>query len=93
VYGSADDDGRVCRCPGFSGAALANLMNEAAIFAARRNKTTVGCDEIGDALDRIMLGPEKKEGASAHVTDYKKELVAYHEAGHALVGFRVANVV
>ena len=48
------------RTPGFSGASLANLMNEAAIFAARKNKTTIGNDEISDALDRISLGPEKK---------------------------------
>eukprot|EP00283_Hemiselmis_rufescens_P004470 CAMPEP_0173434508 /NCGR_PEP_ID=MMETSP1357-20121228/13085_1 /TAXON_ID=77926 /ORGANISM="Hemiselmis rufescens, Strain PCC563" /LENGTH=711 /DNA_ID=CAMNT_0014399383 /DNA_START=43 /DNA_END=2178 /DNA_ORIENTATION=- len=71
------------RCPGYSGASLANLMNEAAIFAARKNKTEIGNEEIGDALDRIMLGPEKKNSES---TLQKKELVAYHEAGHAVVG-------
>eukprot|EP00284_Hemiselmis_tepida_P014178 CAMPEP_0174926904 /NCGR_PEP_ID=MMETSP1355-20121228/16054_1 /TAXON_ID=464990 /ORGANISM="Hemiselmis tepida, Strain CCMP443" /LENGTH=711 /DNA_ID=CAMNT_0016172971 /DNA_START=42 /DNA_END=2177 /DNA_ORIENTATION=+ len=71
------------RCPGYSGASLANLMNEAAIFAARKNKTEIGNEEIGDALDRIMLGPEKK---NTEQTLQKKELVAYHEAGHAVVG-------
>eukprot|EP00288_Rhodomonas_lens_P009136 CAMPEP_0177721086 /NCGR_PEP_ID=MMETSP0484_2-20121128/16959_1 /TAXON_ID=354590 /ORGANISM="Rhodomonas lens, Strain RHODO" /LENGTH=717 /DNA_ID=CAMNT_0019233367 /DNA_START=52 /DNA_END=2205 /DNA_ORIENTATION=+ len=71
------------RCPGFSGASLANLMNEAAIFAARKDKTTISTEEISDALDRVTLGPEKK---NAEVTLQKKELVAYHEAGHAVVG-------
>lgn len=71
------------RTPGFSGASLANLMNEAAIFAARKNKSTIGNDEISDALDRVMLGPEKKNAVSSV---QKKELVAYHEAGHAVVG-------
>eukprot|EP00281_Chroomonas_sp_CCMP1168_P019430 CAMPEP_0206230700 /NCGR_PEP_ID=MMETSP0047_2-20121206/10413_1 /ASSEMBLY_ACC=CAM_ASM_000192 /TAXON_ID=195065 /ORGANISM="Chroomonas mesostigmatica_cf, Strain CCMP1168" /LENGTH=722 /DNA_ID=CAMNT_0053654169 /DNA_START=54 /DNA_END=2222 /DNA_ORIENTATION=+ len=71
------------RAPGFSGASLANLMNEAAIFAARKNKSTIGNEEISDALDRVMLGPEKKNAVS---TVQKKELVAYHEAGHAVVG-------
>jgi len=73
------------RCPGFSGASLANLMNEAAIFAARKDKTTIGNEEISDALDRITLGPEKKS-AAASTSLQKKELVAYHEAGHAVVG-------
>jgi len=73
------------RCPGFSGASLANLMNEAAIFAARKSKTTIGNEEISDALDRITLGPEKKGGANS-VSLKMKELVAYHEAGHAVVG-------
>jgi len=71
------------RTPGFSGASLANLMNEAAIFAARKNKTTIGNDEISDALDRISLGPEKKNAVQSV---QRKELVAYHEAGHAVVG-------
>jgi len=73
------------RCPGFSGASLANLMNEAAIFAARKDKTTIGNEEISDALDRITLGPEKKSAAASGSLQ-KKELVAYHEAGHAVVG-------
>jgi cell division protease FtsH len=71
------------RTPGFSGASLANLMNEAAIFAARKDKTQIGNEQISDALDRVTLGPEKK---NAEITLQKKELVAYHEAGHAVVG-------
>jgi len=71
------------RTPGFSGASLANLMNEAAIFAARKDKTKIGNEQISDALDRVTLGPEKK---NAEITLQKKELVAYHEAGHAVVG-------
>merc|ERR1719199_515925 len=60
-------------------------MNEAAIFAARKDKTTIGNEEISDALDRITLGPEKKS-AAASTSLQKRELVAYHEAGHAVVG-------
>ncbi|KAH7669145.1 Peptidase FtsH protein [Dioscorea alata] len=71
------------RTPGFTGADLQNLMNEAAILAARRNLKEISKDEISDALERIIAGPEKK---NAVVSDEKKRLVAYHEAGHALVG-------
>jgi len=71
------------RTPGFSGASLANLMNEAAIFAARKDKTKIGNEQISDALDRVTLGPEKKNAESSL---QKRELVAYHEAGHAIVG-------
>jgi len=71
------------RTPGFSGASLANLMNEAAIFAARKNKTMIGNEQVSDALDRVTLGPEKK---NPETTLQKRELVAYHEAGHAVVG-------
>lgn len=71
------------RTPGFSGASLQNLLNEAAIFTARRKKTEVGPDEISDALDRITIGAEKKD---AVMTPHRKKLVAYHEAGHAVVG-------
>lgn len=71
------------RTPGFSGASLQNLLNEAAIFTARRNKTEIGQEEVEDAIDRVTIGPEKKDSImSAH----RKELVAYHEAGHAIVG-------
>lgn len=73
------------RTPGFSGAQLENLMNEAAISAARLDKATVGWEEIDGAVDRIMVGLEKKGAAAAQVTK-QKELVAYHEAGHAIVG-------
>merc|ERR1712070_56388 len=73
------------RTPGFSGAQLENLMNEAAITAARKDKSTVGWDEIDSAVDRIMVGLEKKGGAGSQVTK-SKELVAFHEAGHAVLG-------
>jgi len=73
------------RTPGFSGASLENLMNEAAISAARLGKSTVGWDEIDGAVDRIMVGLEKKGGTST-LSARQNELVAYHEAGHAIVG-------
>ena len=73
---------------GFSGADLENLLNEAAIFAARRDQRTIGSLEFQDAFDRIALGPEKK----SHVmTQEDKETVAYHEAGHAVVSFHLLN--
>ncbi|QLL29477.1 ATP-dependent metallopeptidase FtsH/Yme1/Tma family protein [Thermosynechococcus sichuanensis E542] len=71
------------RTPGFTGADLANLLNEAAILAARRNLTEISMDEINDAIDRVLAGPEKKDRV---MSDRRKKLVAYHEAGHALVG-------
>jgi len=71
------------RTPGFTGADLANLINEAAILAARKDLDKVSNDEVGDAIERVMAGPEKKDRV---ISDKKKELVAYHEAGHALVG-------
>ena len=69
--------------PGFSGADLANLINEAAILAARRNKKSVGYDELTEAVDRVFAGPERK---SRLVTERERKTTAYHEAGHALVG-------
>ncbi len=71
------------RTPGFTGADLSNLLNEAAILAARRNLTEISMDEINDAVDRVLVGPEKKDRV---MSEKRKELVAYHEAGHALVG-------
>jgi len=71
------------RTPGFTGADLQNLMNEAAILAARRELKEISKDEIADALERIVAGPEKK---GALMSDKKRRLVAYHEAGHAVVG-------
>ncbi len=71
------------RTPGFTGADLSNLLNEAAILAARRNLTEISMDEINDAVDRVLVGPEKKDRV---MSDKRKKLVAYHEAGHALVG-------
>lgn len=71
------------RTPGFTGADLSNLLNEAAILAARRNLTEISMDEINDAIDRVLAGPEKKDRV---MSEKRKTLVAYHEAGHALVG-------
>lgn len=71
------------RTPGFTGADLSNLLNEAAILAARRNFTEISMDEINDAIDRVLAGPEKKDRV---MSEKRKALVAYHEAGHALVG-------
>ncbi|NJK65570.1 MAG: ATP-dependent metallopeptidase FtsH/Yme1/Tma family protein [Microcoleus sp. CSU_2_2] len=71
------------RTPGFTGADLSNLLNEAAILAARRNLTEVSMDEVNDAIDRVLAGPEKKDRV---MSEKRKTLVAYHEAGHALVG-------
>jgi len=73
------------RTPGFSGAQLENLMNEAAISSARAGKSTVGWEQIDGAVDRIMVGLEKKGGTST-LAAKQNELVAYHEAGHAIVG-------
>ena len=71
------------RTPGFTGADLQNLMNESAIMAARRNLKEISKEEIADALERIIAGPEKKQ---AVMSEQKRKLVAYHEAGHAIVG-------
>lgn len=70
------------RTPGFSGADLANLMNEAAILAARRNKKTITQSELIDSIEKVILGPERK---SRVLSKAEKEITAYHEAGHALV--------
>src|SRR5216683_2240119 len=67
--------------PGFSGADLANLINEGAILAARRNKKTIGMSELEEAIDRVIAGPERK---SRVMSDREKELTAYHESGHAI---------
>lgn len=69
--------------PGFSGADLANLVNEAALFAARENKRTVGMGEFEKAKDKILMGSERK---SMVMSESEKEMTAYHEAGHAIVG-------
>jgi cell division protease FtsH len=67
---------------GFSGADLANLVNEAAILAARRDKKAIGMKEFDESIDRVMAGPERK---SRKISPKEKEVIAYHEAGHALV--------
>lgn len=73
---------------GFSGADIENLINEAAIFAARRNKKVIGLLEFQDAFDRVVMGPERK---SRVMSKEDKETVAYHEAGHAVVSFNLLN--
>jgi cell division protease FtsH len=68
--------------PGFSGADLANLINEAAILAARANKKTIGMPELEESIARVIAGPERK---SRRISEREKEIIAYHEVGHALV--------
>jgi len=71
------------RTPGFTGADLSNMVNEAALLAARRNKKKVDMSELEEAIERVIAGPERK---SKVISDKEKRLVAYHEAGHALIG-------
>jgi cell division protease FtsH len=68
--------------PGFVGADIENLVNEAAILAARRNKKTIAMEEFQEAIERVIAGPERK---SRLITEEEKEIIAYHEAGHAVV--------
>ncbi|MCU6710795.1 ATP-dependent zinc metalloprotease FtsH [Paenibacillus sp. J5C_2022] len=72
------------RTTGFSGADLENLLNEAALLAARRNKKEIAMNDIDDAIDRVIVGTEKK---SRVISDREKRIVAYHEAGHTIAGF------
>ncbi|HEX5368624.1 MAG TPA: ATP-dependent zinc metalloprotease FtsH [Dehalococcoidia bacterium] len=74
------------RTPGFSGADLANLVNEAAIMAARQNKKRVSMPDFEEAIDRVMLGPERKSRVRSA---RENEMVAYHESGHALVAYKL----
>jgi cell division protease FtsH len=74
--------------PGFSGADLANLINEAAILAARRNRKAISLSELEEAIDRVVAGPERK---SRVMSDREKAITAYHESGHALVGRMLKN--
>ncbi len=76
------------RTPGFSGADLANLMNEGAIFAARKNKKTISQDDFYESIEKVMLGPERR---SRVFSVKEKEITAYHEAGHALVAASLAH--
>lgn len=73
---------------GFSGADLANLLNEAAILAARRGRKTIGTKELEESIDRVIAGPERK---SRKISPKEKEITAYHEAGHALVAKILPN--
>ena len=74
------------RTPGFSGADLENLLNEAALLAVRRNKKCITMSEIDEATDRVLMGPAK---VTKKYTDKEKKLVAYHEAGHAVIGLKL----
>ena len=76
------------RTPGFSGADLENLLNEAALLAARDNRKVITPRDIDEATDRVMMGPAKK---SKKYTEKERRLVAYHEAGHAVVGIKLEN--
>ncbi|HEX3031159.1 MAG TPA: ATP-dependent zinc metalloprotease FtsH, partial [Bacillota bacterium] len=76
------------RTPGFTGADLANLINEAALLTARFNKKQIHMAELENAIERVIAGPEKK---SKVISDKEKKLVSYHEAGHAVVGFLLPN--
>lgn len=73
---------------GFSGADLENLLNEAALIAARRSRTDISMDEVNEAFDRVVVGTQKK---SRVITDKEKRTVAYHEAGHTIIGHFIEN--
>ena len=76
------------RTPGFSGADLENLLNEAALLAVRRDKNEITMSEIDEATDRVLMGPAK---VSHKYSENDRKLVAYHEAGHAVIGLKLAN--
>ena len=76
------------RTPGYSGADLENLLNEAALLAVRRNKECITMDEMDEASDRVLMGPAK---VSRKVTPFEKKVVAYHEGGHAVLGIELPN--
>ena len=83
IASDADLDVLARRTPGFTGADLSNLVNEAALLAARRNKKEIHMEEMEEAIERVLAGPERK----SHVmTDEEKRLTAYHEGGHTLIG-------
>ena len=81
-------DGVAARTPGFSGADLENLLNEAALLAARENRKVINSQDIDEATDRVMMGPAKR---SRQYTEHERKLVAFHEAGHAVVGLKLEN--
>jgi len=72
--------------PGFTGADIENMVNEAAILAARRNKRMISMEEMQEAVERVIAGPERR---SRLITEAEKKIIAYHEAGHALVGLKM----
>lgn len=74
--------------PGFTGADLANLVNESALLTARKNKKRVGMQEMEEAKDKVLMGPERR---SMLITDPEKEIIAYHESGHAIIGLMTGS--
>lgn len=76
------------RIPGFSGADIENLLNEAALLAARENRKVINTQDIDEAIDRVMMGPAKK---SRTISASEKNLIAHHEAGHAVIGLKLDN--
>ncbi len=86
--GDVDLDVVARRTPGFTGADLANVLNEAALLATRHDKKRIGMEELEQAVERVIAGPEKK---SRVISDKEKRLVAYHEAGHAVVSYFLPN--
>lgn len=87
VLGNDVDLGLIARkTPGFYGADIANVANEAALLAARKNKKTVGAKEFSEAIERVIAGPERK---SRVISNYEKSIVAYHESGHALLALLI----
>ena len=83
-----DTDVLARRTPGFTGADLANLVNEAALLAARHGKKSIDMSELEESIDRVIAGPERK---TRLISDKEKEIIAYHEAGHALVSHVLPN--
>ena len=88
VEKDADLDILARRTPGFTGADLSNLVNEAALLSARRNKKRIGMQELEESIERVVAGPERK---SKVISEKDKKLTAYHEAGHALIGMLLPN--
>ena len=88
VEKEADLDVLARRTPGFTGADLSNLVNEAALLSARRNKKRIGMEELEESVERVVAGPERK---SKVISEKDKKLTAYHEAGHALIGMLMPN--
>jgi cell division protease FtsH len=85
---SADLDVIARRTPGFTGADLANVVNEGALLAARRGKKEITIEELEEAIDRVVAGPERR---TRLISDREKKVIAYHEAGHALVAYLLPN--
>ena len=88
VEQNADLDVLARRTPGFTGADLSNLVNEAALLSARRDKKKIGMDELEESIERVIAGPERK---SKVISEREKKLTAYHEGGHTLVGMLLPN--